>query len=112
MSAQLINTLNQVMNDGHKKNLIHHFTDDDTLNGRKITIDGRNMTNFGSCSYLGLEHHPALMEGVMDATRRFGTQFSSSRTYASLGLYRELEEQLVDIFARPVVVTASTTLFP
>ncbi|MCB0676742.1 MAG: aminotransferase class I/II-fold pyridoxal phosphate-dependent enzyme [Saprospiraceae bacterium] len=110
MSAQLINTLNQVMNDGHKKNLIHHFTDDDTLNGRKITIDGRNMTNFGSCSYLGLEHHPALMEGVMDATRRFGTQFSSSRTYASLGLYRELEEQLVDIFARPVVVTASTTL--
>lgn len=106
----MINTLNQVMELGIKKSLIHRFTQDEVLNGRTVTIDGREMINFGSCSYLGLEQHPALIEGVIDATHRYGTQFSSSRTYASLGLYQELEQRLEQMFARPVLVTASTTL--
>lgn len=110
MSAQMIHTLNQMMENGKTRNLIHHYIEDQTLNGRTITLDGRELTNFGSCSYLGLEHHPALIEGAIEATRKYGTQFSSSRTYASLGLYQELEGRLEQMFQRPVLVTASTTL--
>jgi 7-keto-8-aminopelargonate synthetase-like enzyme len=37
-------------------------------------------------------------------------QFYSSRTYLSLGLYHELETALDDIFEKPTIVTATTTL--
>ena len=110
MSSQMIQILNQVMTKGANKNLIHHYTEDTTMNGRNITINGNEMINFGSCSYLGIEHHPALIEGAIDATRKYGTQFSSSRTYASLGLYKELESRLETMFERPVIATSSTTL--
>src|SRR3712207_7635534 len=48
-------------------------------------------SSFGSCSYLGLEVHPALRAGVVDAVERFGTQFSSSRAYVSPPRYAEAE---------------------
>ena len=49
------------------------------------------MVNFGSCSYLGLEKHDILKNAVIDAASKYGTQFSSSRTYLSHALYKELE---------------------
>ena len=110
MSTKAVKILTQVMNIGYEKNILRHHTEDTTLNGRNITIEGKEMINFGSCSYLGLEQHPALKQGVIDAVTKFGTQFSSSRTYASLGLYETLESQLKMMFKRPVVVAASTTL--
>ena len=110
MSSQVVQVLNQVIDLGHQFDLLHHHTEDEQMNGRTISINGKELMNYGSCSYLGLEHHSALKEGVMDAVQKYGTQFSSSRTYASLGLYKELEANLVNMFKRPVVVTASTTL--
>ncbi len=110
MPANLVNTLNQIMEDGLSRALIHHTTQDDHLNGRTITLNKEELLNFGSCAYLGIEHHPSLKQGVVDAVTRFGTQFSSSRTYASLGLYEELEERLMQLFGKPTIVTASTTL--
>ena len=101
MSATFVNTLNQIMEDGLKRDLLHHHTEDDQLNGRTITLNNKELLNFGSCSYLGLEQHPTLKKGVMDAVQKFGTQFSSSRTYASLGLYQELEGMLQEIFRKP-----------
>src|SRR5579871_759632 len=59
---------------------------------------------------MGLHEHPALIEGTIDAVRRFGTQFSLSRVYLSSSLYEELESLLETITARHVVVGASTTL--
>mgnify|MGYP000110696393 CR=1 FL=1 len=46
------------------------------------------------CSYLGLEHHPALIRGVHDAVDRWGTQFSASRGYVSAPPYEALEEHI------------------
>lgn len=86
------------------------ITDDEAYDGRIVTIEGRRLRNFGSCSYLGLQHHPALTEGAIDAIRRYGTQFSSSRAYASPTLYREAEALLARIFGVPAIVTPSTTL--
>ena len=102
--------LKQVVADGATRGLGQLTTEDDQLSGRTFTVRGRKVVNFGSCSYLGLERNPALIEGTIDAVRRFGTQFSSSRAYASVGLYEELEASLAALYSRPVLVTPTTTL--
>lgn len=106
----MLDVLNQIMNDGLKKELTHQFTEDERLDGSAVNINGDALVNFGSCSYLGLEYHSALAQGVKEAVEQFGTQFSSSRAYLSIGLYRELETELTQIFENPVIATASTTL--
>lgn len=108
--ASAIETLNQIVKDGTNRGLAHHYTEDAFMTGKQVTIDGKKLINFGSCSYLGLENHPALKQGVVDAVIKYGTQFSSSRTYLSLGLYKDLESDLRTIFQKPVIATASTTL--
>lgn len=108
--ASSIEILNQVVKDANNRALVHHHTEDESLQGHTVTIQGKELINFGSCSYLGLEVHPQLKEGVINAVTKYGTQFSSSRTYLSLGLYQELEGSLSQVFGKPSLVTASTTL--
>ena len=107
---QIVKTINQLVEHHRQKGLCQHLTEDESLNGRTLSLDGKQYLNFGSCSYLGLEHHPDLIAGVMQAVQKYGSQFSSSRAYVSLGLYQELETLLSNIFARPVIVAASTSL--
>lgn len=102
--------LEQMFEDGRDRGLVHHFTEETQLNGREVTVDGKTYINFGSCSYMGLEQHPALIEGAVEALTAYGTQFSSSRTYLSVGLYKQLEQELSTMFGQPALVTASTTL--
>ncbi|MFB7271980.1 aminotransferase class I/II-fold pyridoxal phosphate-dependent enzyme [Streptomyces sp. NPDC056244] len=45
-----------------------------------ILADGARAVEFISCSYLGLDTHPALVEAAVATLRRVGVQFSSSRT--------------------------------
>ncbi|MGK7893467.1 MAG: aminotransferase class I/II-fold pyridoxal phosphate-dependent enzyme, partial [Xenococcus sp. (in: cyanobacteria)] len=110
LHAHWIKIVDKIIRDALNQGLIQHFTEHESLNGRLISLKSRNYVNFGSCSYLGLEQHPDLVEGVIQAVRKYGTQFSSSRTYVAVGLYQQLETLLQEIFARPVLVTASTTL--
>ena len=109
-TEELLDAVDEVLSDGVRRGMLHNDVEDGALDGRHITIHGRRMVNFGSCSYLGLETHPALKAGVHDAVDRFGTQFSSSRGYASAPLYRETERELAELFGRPVVVTPSTSM--
>ncbi len=107
----MIETLNQIIEDGAQRKLVHNFTSSNSeIPNSHIIIDNHKMINFGSCSYLGLEKHSALNDGVVNAVSKYGTQFSSSRTYLSHSLYKELEDNLCQIFKRPVIATASTTL--
>jgi 7-keto-8-aminopelargonate synthetase-like enzyme len=92
------------------RRLVHLIAEDDQLNGRVITLDGRPRINFGSCSYLGLETDLRLKTAAIDAVSRYGTQFSSSRAYVSAPPYRELERLLSAIFDAPLVVAPTTTL--
>ncbi|MGY1619347.1 aminotransferase class I/II-fold pyridoxal phosphate-dependent enzyme [Geodermatophilus sp. SYSU D00691] len=109
-AEDVLNAVDEVVSDGVRRGLLLNHVEDGALDGRHVTIDGRRMVNFGSCSYLGLETHPALKAGVVEAVERFGTQFSSSRVYASAPLYREVEETLAGLFGRGVIVTPSTTM--
>jgi 7-keto-8-aminopelargonate synthetase-like enzyme len=109
-NEDVLQAIDEVLSDGVRRGMLHNHVEDASLDGRHVTIDGRRLVNFGSCSYLGLETHPRLKAAVADAVARFGTQFSSSRGYVSAPLYREVEADLADLFGRPVIVTPSTSM--
>lgn len=73
-------------------------------------MHGTEAIHFGNVSYLGLETDERLKQAAIEAINRYGIQFSSSRAYLQLPLYEELEALLEQMYGRPVVVTASTTL--
>ena len=106
----LLTAVDEVISDGVRRGLLHNHVEDDVLDGRHVTVAGRRLVNFGSCSYLGLETDPRLKAAVRDAVDRYGTQFSSSRAYASAPLYRVAESELAELFGRPVIVTPSTSM--
>lgn len=110
MASKHLETLDQIMHYGASKGIGHDNAFISNVTGRTINVRGEQVVNFGSCSYLGLELHNTLREGAIEATRKYGTQFSSSRTYASVELYAELENLLQEIYGKPVLVSASTTL--
>ncbi|MEO7032630.1 MAG: aminotransferase class I/II-fold pyridoxal phosphate-dependent enzyme [Polyangiaceae bacterium] len=92
------------------RGLIHLTAEGATSDGRHVKLRGRELINFGSCSYLGLEVDERLKQGACEAIQRYGVQFSSSRAYVSTPLYAEFEALLEQIFASPVVVTQTTSL--
>lgn len=107
---QIISLLDEVSISGKKLGIILQTAEDAQLDGRHVTINGRKLKNFSSCSYLGLDLDHRLMSGAIDAVTRFGVQFSSSRSYLSSPLYGELEEKLTAIFSQPSAVFNTTTL--
>ncbi|MFT4980162.1 MAG: 7-keto-8-aminopelargonate synthetase-like enzyme, partial [Myxococcota bacterium] len=108
--SEFLATVRSLHASAEQRELFFQHTEALQLGGRGVRVAGRELVSFSSCSYLGLEHHPALIEGTIEATRKFGTQFSSSRGYLSAPLYPELEAALGEIFDGHVLVTASTSI--
>src|SRR5689334_24895308 len=79
--------LDDVMTEGAAKGLLLLTPDDQPLDGRTLSLDGTEVVNFGSCSYLGLEMDARLRQGVVDAVMRYGTQFSSWRSYPAAATF-------------------------
>jgi 7-keto-8-aminopelargonate synthetase-like enzyme len=92
------------------RGLIHLIAEDEQSDGRHVLLRGRELVNFGSCSYLGLEVDDRLKNAACAAIQRYGVQFSSSRAYVSTPLYGEFEELLEGLFGAPVVVAQTTSL--
>jgi 7-keto-8-aminopelargonate synthetase-like enzyme len=92
------------------RGVAHLIAEDEQLGGRVVTLHGRPLVNFGSCSYLGLETDPRLKDAACDAVMRYGVQFASSRAYVSCPPYAELERLLGALFDAPLVVAQTTTL--
>lgn len=107
---QILTLLDEVSISGKKLGIILQTIEDDEIDGRHVTLNGKRIKNFSSCSYLGLDLDQRLMAGAIDAVTRFGVQFSSSRSYLSSPLYGELEERLAKIFKAPAAVFNTTTL--
>jgi 7-keto-8-aminopelargonate synthetase-like enzyme len=85
--------------------------EDEPLDGRLLTLGRRRVVNFGSCSYLGLETDPRLVEAAQRATARYGTSFPTSRAYLSAPPYARLTALLAEIAGgRPVALGSSTAL--
>ena len=107
---QVLDTIDEVTQISSNLGIAQLQIEDEELSGRTIRVKGRDVVNFGSCSYLNLEKHPAIIQGVVDAVTKFGSQFSSSRAYASVTLYSEAENLLQEIFKRPVLLAPTVTL--
>ena len=106
----LFDTIDQIVTDGVNKGILHLYNEDETLKQNYIQLKGKQVVNFGSCSYLGLEFDNRLKDAAKKAIDNYGTQFSESRAYVSVKLYGELEKHFDEIFDAHCVVTPTTTL--
>lgn len=107
---QILEIVDEVLTTTHKLGITHNIAEDYEFNGRLLHINGEELINFTSCSYLGLELDPRLKAGVIDAVQRYGTQFSTSRAYVSAPLYKDIEDLLGKMFHQPVILAPTTTL--
>lgn len=108
--SEVLDVVNAMHREARSRGLYFQTAEDEELRDRRVVLGGQELLAFTSCSYLALEHHPALVAGVHDAVDRYGTQFSSSRGYVSAPPYRELEASLGQIFDGHALVVSSTTL--
>lgn len=108
--SNFIDTVNSVIQTGVEKGILHLSVSDIQSINSTFCLNNIQYHNFGSCSYLGLESHSAMKQNSMDTIQKYGTQFSSSRAYLSIDLYRELENLLEQVFERYVVISQTTSL--
>src|SRR4051812_19638780 len=76
--------------------------------GSSVTINGRQLKNFGSCGYMSLEFDPRVKNGGIEAIKKYGIEFSTSRVFLSNPLYSKLEDLLEKIFLRPTLMAPTT----
>lgn len=78
--------------------------------GKEVVLsDGRRVTEFINCSYLGLDTHPALIEGAQRAVEEWGVHFCCARSRFSIEPNRRLEEELSSLFGSPAITFPSVT---
>ncbi len=99
------NRLGQAVRGG----LIRLRVEDQSRDSRTIRVHGKDLLNYGSCAYLGLNTDQRLIDGAKAALDRFGPVFSSSAAYASVDLYADLEDRLGQIFNQGHVLVPTTT---
>lgn len=109
-TSETLDLIEQTVMRGAARGVGHLETDLNEPVGRRVMVEGRPLTQFGSCSYLGLEIDPRLKRAAAEAADRYGVQFSSSRAYIASPLYGELEGLLDRIFDAHTLVTPNTTL--
>ena len=69
----------------------------EAVDGVRIQIEGRWLTNFASNDYLGLASHPEVRERAIKAVRDYGGGAGASRLISgSLGIQHELEEAIAN----------------
>ena len=75
----------------------------------RLTVEGREVINFGSNNYLSLSYHPEVIEAANCATQKYGTGVTGSRLLnGTLDLHRELEHELADFFGREAALVFAT----
>src|SRR5688572_2560028 len=75
----------------------------------EIMIDGKRLIMVGSNNYLGLTHHPKVLEAAEAASRRYGTGCTGSRFLnGTLDLHEKLEADLADYTGYEAALVFST----
>jgi len=107
---QILDITNQNVITSKELGIIHLSGENEVMDGRHITLNGRETINFGTCGYMGLEMDDRLKNGVIDAVQKYGTAFAATRVYVNVKLYSEMEELLRKMFNQPVMLLANVTL--
>lgn len=105
-----IDTVDGVFSAAKKEGVLHLYAEGPTLNGRTITVAGREMLHFGTTGYLGLEQDARLKQAAIAAIQNYGTQFPLSKSYISHPLYAELESKIEQMYGVPPVIMKNSTL--
>ncbi|RKO68857.1 aminotransferase class I/II-fold pyridoxal phosphate-dependent enzyme [Sphingobacterium puteale] len=105
-----MSAIDQSISEGVRRGILHLTQEGNLATDNLIQINGSELVNFTSCSYLGLEHDERLKSAAIAAVEKYGVQFSESRAYVSIDLYRELEQLMSEIFEAPTIVAPTTTL--
>lgn len=83
------------------------------LEGRAVALPhdrGRQVVDFVRCSYLGLDNHPKIVAGAVEALHKNGTvHWSCARTRLNFSILGDLEAALSELFAARVI-TYTTVL--
>lgn len=75
------------------------------------TSDGHEFVNFSCCSYLDLDSHPAVIDGAVDAVRRYGVlDHCIPRARVQIPALLELEASLGDLFDANVISAISASV--
>lgn len=85
--------------------LIGIEADADSNNRFVVRASEHEFVNMCSCAYLGLNYHPAVIEGAITALRESGTtELMTSTTRIKHTLQARLEEELGDLFGAHVLL--------
>jgi 7-keto-8-aminopelargonate synthetase-like enzyme len=74
----------------HLKDLVVEEIGEDRL----IRVQGREVVNFGSDSFLGLDRDPRVQEALLSGIRKWGTHNGASRAFASVQANIEAEDKI------------------
>ncbi len=92
-----------------RSGLYPYFVEIRDSSGTEIVIDGKPRVNLGSNNYLGLTHHPKVMEAARRAIEKYGTGCTGSRFLnGTLDLHVELERRLAEFVGKPAALVYST----
>lgn len=85
---------------------------------RRARINGREVYNFGSDSFLGFDQDPRVQKAIVEATEQWGTHNGASRAFSSVAVCEEAERRLArwlnveDTLIFPSVTLANLGLLP
>jgi 7-keto-8-aminopelargonate synthetase-like enzyme len=84
---------------------------DEMRTNRSMTVQGREVVNFGSDSFLGLDQDSRVKEAVIRGTQEWGTHNGASRAFSSVRANETAEEKLAQwLGAEAVLIYPSVTL--
>lgn len=86
-----------------------YFQPIEQSNDTAVWINGREMIMIGSNNYLGLTHHPKILEAAEKASRLYGTGCTGSRFLnGTLDLHEKLEADLAAFTGQEAALVFST----
>lgn len=104
-----LDTIDILFTDAKKQGIMHLVSDIPYITERKLSISNKELLNFGTCGYLGLELDQRLKDGAIDFTQKYGTQYGISRGFLSSGINEHLEKCLSQMYNKPVITYSSTS---
>ena len=92
-----------------KQGCYPYFVPNRAINPSESIIEGEKKIMIGSNNYLGLTHHPKVLEAAAEAVKKYGSGCTGSRFLnGTLDLHVELEERLAEFVGKPATLLFST----
>ncbi len=80
-----------------------------SVSDTEVVVDGKRKVMIGSNNYLGLTHHPKIIEAAERSLRKYGSSSTGSRYLnGTLDLHEELETKLADFVNKNAALIFST----